>query len=345
MRARAVVARDLRELRARKQALDQPATEQESASLAAVPQSIHNSPAEEAVQEEISTNIQEPVDNVKLEETQDAPAPIDDQKPKLESLDNFSFSQQPANAESQPASEKPQDATQPQTQAGQEAIISIDQSANIESPEAQTKPQVVPKQEDVEAPAAAETNDDMNYESLFGPEGAHDNHPDLNFDDFDFGPDNTASEQVQSQDFAHNDAQMDLSTFGDHTQQQQQFSNDDVSSMLQGLETYANQAPDEGGDVDMLGGGDVGDGNDNVAAGGEAGAEGNQVMGGGPGAAGHDEFGMSGTDLDLAMGMGANETSFDDLLDGMDFGGGGEGEGGELEGQEFDDAFFGIGES
>ena len=58
----------------------------------------------------------------------------------------------------------------------------------------------------------------------------------------------------------------------------------------------------------------------------------------------NDNVGMSGADLDLAMGLGGNETNFDDLLDGLDFEEDGDDQTG-LENQEFDDAYFGIGDS
>lgn len=183
---------------------------------------------------------------------------------------------------------------------------------------------------DLEPLDTLDTNDDMTYESLFGAKSANDDNQDLNLYDFDFGTDNAAADgQDQGQDFSmQNDGHIDLSTFGETTDQP--FGNDDGSSMLQGLESYANQVPEEGGDINML---------DTANTGGNAGADGGGIIN----LDGGDGVGMSSADLDLALDIGGNETNFDDLLDGLDFEGGDDTAG--LENQEFDDAYFRIGDS
>lgn len=377
MRAKAVIARDLRELRERKRELDHPAQETEAAGLSTAPQTVENTQETNAVQEESSTAAQQPADTVKVEEAQEVIPQIENPpllpKPEVEDLglgqpsaaaekkkiaeitqaprvEQVQVKPAPAADESvePPANIPPPEPQQPQPDTSQAPTnIPEAQQADAKHPEAKQTDAKHPEvqqadanppevqQADANPPEAqqVDANDDMNFDNLFGPSDDHDGHPDLDFDDFDFGPSNGGNDQNQN-DFGATDGQMDLSTFGDPAQQQ--YGNDDVSSMLQGLESYANQAPDDGEDVGML---DAG-----AASGGDAGnlreGEGDAMEGVQGGA--DDDYGMSGADLDLAMGMG-NETSFDDLLDGMDFGDeGGEGKG--MQEDEFGDAFFGIGE-
>jgi hypothetical protein len=353
VRAKAVVVRDLRGLRERKREVDRATQEMEVGGLPTAPQSLQNTQEMNAGQGESSAAVQQTVDTVKVEEAREVVAQIENPpllpKPEVEDL---GLGQMSAAAEKKKIAEITQAARveQVQVKPAPAAEESVEAPANIQPPEPQQAqpdmsqaPTITPEAQQAEAkhpeaqqadttpPEAQQAgeNDDMNFDNLFGPSDDHNDHPDLDFDDFDFGPSNGGNDQNQN-DFEETDVQMDLSTFGDPAHQQ--YGNDDVSSMLQGLESYANQAPDDGEDVGMLdAGGDAGD-----LAGGEGDVM-EDVQGGAD-----DDYGMSGADLDLAMGMG-NETSFDDLLDGMDFGDeGGEGKG--MQEDKFGDAFFGIGE-
>jgi hypothetical protein len=243
-----------------------------------------------------------------------------------EILDTTDLFQEQPKADLPQATQKPQDEVkqsieQPEATGIQPTQVSAADGQQVDKlQDAQSK--------ELEPLDTLDTNDDMTYESLFGPKSAHDDHPDLNFDDFDFGTENAAEGENQGQDYSmQNDGHIDLSTFGEASDQP--FGNDDGSSMLQGLESYANQVPEKSGDINML---------DTANTGGNAGGDGEIIN-----LDGEDGIGMSGADLDLAMDIGGNETNFDDLLDGMDFEGGDDTTG--LENQEFDDAYFGIGDS
>lgn len=290
--------------------------------------------------------LEQPADIVKIEEGHDTMVqgndhpvkqePLDrttqggDQQMKHEVPETVDLVQGQSNAEAQRNSEKLQDEVKQSIEQATENTVSHPAEAVDAARQEADKLQEAANG-DLEASNALDTNDDMNYESLFGPESAHDDHPDLNFDEFDFGADNSAGDQAQGQgqDFTQNDGHLDLSTFGDHTDQQ--FGNDDGSNMLQGLESYANQVPEDGGDINML---------DVTNTGGNGATEGDAIRLDGD----NDDVGMSGADLDLALGLGGNETAFDELLDGLDFGDGADDHTG-LDNQEFDDAFYGIDDS
>lgn len=266
-------------------------------------------------------------DNKVKSEPLDTTVQVGDAQTKKETLDTVDLVQEQPRADVQ-TSEKLQDEVKPSIEQPGETST---QPAEVSAAGGQQvdKLQDAPSKE-LEPLDTLDTNDDMTYESLFGPKSAHDDHPDLNFDDFDFGTDTAAADQGdnQGQDYSmQNDGHIDLSTFGEPTDQP--FGNDDGSSMLQGLESYANQVPEESGDINML---------DMANSGANAGGDGEIIN-----LDGEDGVGMSGADLDLAMGIGGNETNFDDLLDGLDFEGGDDTTG--LENQEFDDAYFGIGDS
>jgi hypothetical protein len=138
---------------------------------------------------------------------------------------------------------------------------------------------------------------------------------DFNFDDYNFSGDGTGN---QNDDFGGNGGDFDLSSFGNQT------NNDsgDPNSILQGLESFGDGS---GADFNLL---DISNNaTDNQGVSDNAG----------------DEYGMSGGDLDMALGMGANESTFDDLLEGIDFGDDDDGTGGDMmEHGEFDEEFFGI---
>ncbi|OBT66737.1 hypothetical protein VE03_04089 [Pseudogymnoascus sp. 23342-1-I1] len=339
VRAKAVIARDLRKLRRREEELRNPVAQpSEGVAIATGLEMV------DALQAETATRgegvLEQPI-IVKTEEARDTvvqamdqqvkPEPLDtavqvgDGQTKQEGLDTVDLVQEQPKADLQTSGglqdevkqsiEQPGDTTQPAevSAAGGQQVDMLQ--------DAGTK--------DLEPLETLDTNDDMTYESLFDPKSAHGDHQDLNLDDFDFGTDNGAAEgQDQGQYFSmQNDGDIDLSTFGEPTDQP--FGNDDGSSMLQGLESYANQVPEESGDINML---------DTANSGGNAGTGDGEIIN----LDGEDGVGMSSADLDLAM-MGGNETNFDDLLDGLDFEGGDDTTG--LENQEFDDAYFGIGDS
>ncbi|KFX99165.1 hypothetical protein V490_01916 [Pseudogymnoascus sp. VKM F-3557] len=334
VRAKAVIARDLRALRKREEELRNPVakpavvdTEKEGIDSAQAGTGASDGGLE---QHDNIVKTEEAGDASKDQqvkrEASDTVVQVGDSQTKPETSDAVDLVQEQSKADVPQTAEKPQD----------EVKQSIEQpgDASTQPAEASTgdgqkddKGQDVPSKE---MEGTLDTNDDMNYESLFDPKSAHDDHPDLNFDDFDFGTDNAATDgQDQGQDYSmQNDGTIDLSTFGEPSDNQ--FGNDDGSSMLQGLESYANQVPEESGDINML---------DTTNAGANTTGDGEIINLDG----GEDGVGMSGADLDLAMGLGGNETSFDDLLDGMDFEGGDDTTG--LENHEFDDAYFQIGDS
>ncbi|KFZ03215.1 hypothetical protein V502_11136 [Pseudogymnoascus sp. VKM F-4520 (FW-2644)] len=341
VRAKAVIARDLREVRKREEELRNPVAQPiESVAVPMAQETINDAQAATATQDggifEQSANIvktEEVGDSEQAKDQQVKSEPLDttvqlgDSQMKKETLDMVDLVQEQPRADLQ-TSEKLQDEVKPSIELPGETTA---QPAEVSAAGGQQVDKLhdAPSK-DLEPLETLDTNDDMTYESLFGPKSAHDDHPDLNFDDFDFGTDTAAADQGdnQGQDYSmQNDGNIDLSTFGEPTDQP--FGNDDGSSMLQGLESYANQVPEESGDINML---------DTANSGGNAGGDGEIIN-----LDGEDGVGMSGADLDLAMGIGGNETNFDDLLDGLDFEGGDDTTG--LENHEFDDAYFGIGDS
>ena len=282
--------------------------------------------------------VEQPV-NIKTEETREIPVQGGDQQIKPEPLatavqvgdqtkqdvlDTTDLFQEQPKADLPQAIQKPQDEVkqsieQPEATATQPIQASVADGQEVDKLQDASSKELEPLD-------TLDTNDDMTYESLFGPKSANDDHPDLY--DFDFGTDNAAEGDNQGQDYSmQNDGHIDLSTFGEASDQP--FGNGDGSSMLQGLESYANRVPEESGDINML---------DTANTGGNAGGDGEIIN-----LDGEDGIGMSGADLDLAMDIGGKETNFDDLLDSLDFEGGDDTTG--LENQEFDDAYFGIGDS
>ncbi|KFY76214.1 hypothetical protein V499_04038 [Pseudogymnoascus sp. VKM F-103] len=326
VRAKAVIARDLREVRRREEELRNPAakpaevdTEKEvvdgaQGGMTASDGGVLEQPAHIKIEEARETQTMD--QQVKPEPLATA-VQVGDQT-KQEALDTMNLFEEEPKADMPQVSEKPQDEVKQSIEQPEVSAADVQQVDKLQD---------VPSKE-LEPLDTLDTNDDMTYESLFGPKSAHDDHPDLNFDDFDFGTDNAAGGENQDQDYSmQNDGHIDLSTFGEASDQP--FGNDDGSSMLQGLESYANQVPEESGDINMF---------DTTNTGGNTAGDGDIIN-----LDGEDGIGMSGADLDLAMDIGGNETNFDDLLDGLDFEGGDDTTG--LENQEFDDAYFRIGDS
>ena len=279
--------------------------------------------------------------DIKIEEGRDIPVqgdqevkpePVDTAVPvgeqiKQYALDTVGMAQEQPKVDLQQTSEKLQDEVKPSIEQPGDMGTQLAEAPAADGQQGDKLPDAESKE--LQPLETLDTTDDMTYESLFGPKSAHDDHPDLNFDDFDFGTDNAADQgENQGQDYSmENDGHIDLSTFGETTDQP--FGNDDGSSMLQGLESYANQVPEESGDINMLG---------TTNAGGNSGGDAEIIN-----LDAEDGVGMSGADLDLAMGIGGNETNFDELLDSLDFDGGEDTTG--LDNQEFNDAYFGIGDS
>lgn len=168
------------------------------------------------------------------------------------------------------------------------------------------------------------SGDALDFDSMFGVEAggqASNDNPDLNFDDM-FS--SNAGGGNQSLDFG-DDAELDLSSFGDQANN----GNDDVTAMLEGLNNFGDTGND---DFSML----------NMAPGDDANAQSTVKEPGNPN--GQDGFEVGGGDLDMALGLENNESAFDDLLDGIDFGDGGDDGAGlnTMDNGEFDDAFFNI---
>jgi hypothetical protein len=118
---------------------------------------------------------------------------------------------------------------------------------------------------------------------------------DLNFN-FDFTTDTSGN---RSLDFGGGNGDLDLSSFGGETNNNQ----DNIGSILQDFDGYGN------GDNSDFMLGLSNNANDPSNQNGDQG--GNSAA---------DDFGMSGGDLDMEMGMGANESNFDEMADDMDYG-------------------------
>ncbi|KFY26615.1 hypothetical protein V493_03979 [Pseudogymnoascus sp. VKM F-4281 (FW-2241)] len=335
VRAKAVIARDLRELRKREEEMRNPVAQtggggavtpaQEGVDTAQAGMATRDGGVAEQegdvvkVEEARDTEVQAKDQQVKVEPS-DTAVPVGSDQTKKETSDMANLVQEQPKEDLPQVSEKPQDEVKP----------SIEQPVDTSAQPAQASAADGQQADNMEGQETLDNNDDLTYETLFGPKSAHDDHPDLNFDDFDFGTDNAANQgDNQDQDYSlQNDGHMDLSTFGEATDQP--FGNDGGSSMLPGLESYANQVPEESGDTNMFGTANDGGGN--------AGGDGEIIN-----LDGGDGVGMSGADLDLALDIGGNETNFDDLLDSLDFDGGEDTTG--LENHEFNDAYFGVGDS
>ncbi|KAI9743849.1 MAG: hypothetical protein M1818_002583 [Claussenomyces sp. TS43310] len=165
-----------------------------------------------------------------------------------------------------------------------------------------------------EAPTTADLQN-MDIDAFFDTGSTQ--NADLIFDDLEFTTDDKGHQNL---DFGNTTADLDLSSFGDQVNS----NNDDITAMLQGLDNYGSTS---GNDLNMMDLSNTGTNDQNIA---------NNLI--------QDDFGMSGGDLDMALGVGNNQSTFDDLLDGMDFPDGtDDGTGGNImEHGEFDEAFFGV---
>jgi hypothetical protein len=142
------------------------------------------------------------------------------------------------------------------------------------------------------------------FSSIFDA-GNHGNS-DLTFD-FDFTTDGTGNQNL---DFGGSNGDLDLSSFGGQVNSNQ----GNIDSMLQDLDGYGNASSSDFNIADL---------SHNT----------NNQTGDQGGSSTADDFGMSGGDLDMGMGMGANESNFDEMVNSMEFGDGDDG-------GQFNDAFF-----
>lgn len=316
VRAKAVLGRDLRELQARRNQLENPMLQQveiadplaagEESRDASSPHTTGISAHEVTIEESIK----------KEDSVAENPEAMDISPPKPEPNKIPGSPSQTLQArtevESQESIQKSMEAS-----AGNVQTVNDDLSNARDNVDTDTNHGLGINVSDAVPSAASEVPvttgpQDTAFDSLFDGDNGE---SDLNFDDFNFSGDGTGN---QNDDFGGNGGDFDLSSFGNQT------NNDsgDPSSILQGLESFGDGSGAEFNLLDMSN-----NATDNQEAGDNAG----------------DDYGMSGGDLDMALGMGANESTFDDLLEGMDFGDGDDGTGGDMmEHGVFDDEFFGL---
>jgi hypothetical protein len=320
VRAKAVLGRDLRELQAKRSQLENPTMEQVEMAdpvgdLGGPPNAFSAHDAEI----EVSVTGAQVSEAIKEEESIAAnPETANINSPKSHLKTSLGSPSQPVppstEVEQQDSMQKPKEfrGEDVQTEIGGSKNArdpyNIDTTQGLGISISDTVPSAAS-----EAPVTADLQD-ATFDSMF--DAGNNDDSDLNFDDFGFSGDGTGN---QNDDFGGNSGDFDLSSFGNQANQD----TGDPNSLLQGLDTFADGS---GGEFNMLEMSNTGSNNNGV---GETGA---------------DDFGMSGGDLDMALGMGANESTFDDLLDGMDFGDADDdGTGGDMmEHGEFDDAYFGL---
>lgn len=179
------------------------------------------------------------------------------------------------------------------------------------------------------APEASDLSLDMIFDGM-DVEGSSKPMPDdLNFDDMDFTVTNNGDQDIQLDNTASGD--LDLLMFGEPSGDNNNTNTENVTSLLPGLGDYANA--DDGQDFDMSSFLPNDPPNDAKKT-----ADSARPFQGEP---------KQDTNDDILENFGSlpNESNFDDLLNGMDFGDAGDDNtGGEMmEGNdEFDNAFFGI---
>lgn len=192
----------------------------------------------------------------------------------------------------------------------------------------------------------------MNFDSLFDV-GESAGNAELNFDDLDFSAD---AGSAQPLDFSDSNGDLDLSSFGDHVNT----NNDDINAMFQGLENFGDtsdpqppQQQQQSHDftmADLLPSNPTTNNDQSLTTPTTHNNENNNTAATSTtDAALPDDYGMSGGDLDMALGVANNESMFDDLLDGIDFSDGADDNnslgGNMMEHGEFEDAYFGLGGS
>jgi hypothetical protein len=319
VRAKAVLGRDLRELQARRKQLEHPQVEQvENEVISEDPAELAQISAPQALEASLSKLTAGMADSVKAEDINTEGAIIPEKSSPEPKRDVLSVPFPPASkVQGQVKSHKSL------KQSMQELVGAKSQGADADSkiapgsdtPEAAhglgiTTSSLDPSG-DMEAPVSGGLQD-TSFDPLF--DTGNNGDSELNFDDFDFTGDNANG---QNEDFGGNAGEFDLSSFGN----QAKTNDGDPGAMLQGLDNFGNGG--DGNDFSML---DLSNATTNNQST-------DQTAG--------DDFGMSGGDLEFALNMGANDSSFDDLLNGMDFGDGDNTTAGEMmDHGEFSDAFF-----
>jgi hypothetical protein len=321
LRARAVLGRDLRELQAKRNTTGN-TSKQEVESIMdhaddPILQEADTFQAPEATTTESDTHMDDMMRPETVEEAISSPTKASSPQPKIESppssvspvLDTKT-EVQPPESEGNPMSDN---LASDDKEEDPFPIISsgVPIPENLQGLGITTA--VMEPSASSEAPMTSELQAEA-FDSMF--DNNDHNEGDMNFDDFDFSGDGSGN---QNPDFDSSGGVFDLSSFGNQTSND----NAEAGALLQGLDSFGDGT---GGDFAML---DLS--NDATGNLGNVENSGN-------------EFGMSGGDLDTALGMGVNDSTFDDLLDGMDFGDGADGgTGGDMmEHGDFDDEFFGI---
>lgn len=319
VRAKAVLGRDLRELQTRRNQLENPTLLQaEIADSLADGGEPRATPSPHAIGLAVPESSVEASEAIKKEDSI-AENPdtmnISPPKPELKTISGSpsKILQAHTEVESQESIQKSMEARAGDVQTENDDLSNILDTANTDTNHGLgiSISDAVPSAAS-EAPVTAGLQS-TTLDSLY--DANNNGESDLNFDDFNFSGDGTGN---GNDDFGGNGGEFDLSSFGNQT------NNDsgDPNSILQGLESFGDGT---GADFNLLEMSN--NATDNQGTGDSAG----------------DDFGMSGGDLDMALGMGANESTFDDLLEGMDFGDGDDGTGGDMmEHGEFDEEFFGL---
>ena len=318
VRAKAVLGRDLRELQARRNQLENPTLQQaeiaDSLDDGGEPRDVSSPHAIGIAVPETSVEASEAIKKEDSSTENPDTMNISPRKPELNTISGSPSQtlQAHTEVESQESIQKSMDARAVDIQTENDDLSNARDSINTDANNGPgiTISDAVPSAAS-EAPVAAGLQS-TTVDSLFD---GNNGESDFNFDDYNFPGDGTDN---QNDDFGGNGGDFDLSSFGNQTNH----GSGDPNSILQGLESFGDGS---GADFNML---DMSNNTtDNQGAGDNAG----------------DDYGMSGGDLDIALGMGANESTFDDLLEGMDFGDADDGTGGDMmEHGDFDDEFFGL---
>jgi len=229
-------------------------------------------------------------------------------------------SQQPALAGTapQPSENKEQAVKGQEQKSGDGATAASGDVLTNDVPQGTSAPTIT-------APDAADLSLDMIFEGMDVDTSTKSVPDGLNFDTMDFTNNDGQDLQLDNNATQDLDALMFGNTSGDNND-----NSDNVASLLPGLENYANA--DNSQDFDMSSFLPNDPPNDTKKADAAVGES-------------QDESKADNDDLFGDFGGIANESNFDDLLDGMDFGDGGDDNaGGEMMGsnEEFDNAFFGI---
>jgi len=177
---------------------------------------------------------------------------------------------------------------------------------------------------------------DFDFDSMFDTTGGN-NESSLPVDESDY---NVTNNETQNNDFG---SSFDLSSFPNQNNNNTSNNNDDVSALLPGLESYANTGGDS--DFNMLDISQDNTGTEPTANNVESTTQNNTIEDDLFGDLAADGNNNEDLDTDLGMTMGNHESIFDDLdLDLPDFGNGDDAGNGDdiMVHGEFDNAFFGL---